>query len=144
MGYSYQGDNNKTAKALARREDISRRLARETCTAIKGMKVNDAITYLQKVIKQEAYVPLKRHNTKQPHRKGGQPGKYPTKSSKIIIKLLNNLKANAQNSELNTENLKIVHATAYKNRIVHRVRPRGKAKSSDIEWTTVELVGKEV
>ncbi len=144
MKYSYQGDITKTASAMVKQVDISRKLARETCNAINGMKLEKAIDYLEKVIAKEAHVPLKRYNKKQGHRKGGQPGKYPEKTCKNVIKLLKNLKNNAEQKGLEPEKMKIVHASAYKALEIPRVRPRGKAKSSNIELVTIELVAKEV
>ena len=144
MGYSYQGDITKAAKALAKQEDVSRKIASEACRAIKGMKIERAITFLENVREHKEYIPLKRYNSKQPHRKGGQPGKYPEKVSKILIKTLKNLKNNAEQKDLDPEKMRIVHASAYKALELPRTRPRGKIKSSNIELTNIEIVAREV
>ncbi len=144
MGYSYQGDMTKAARAMAREEDVSRKLAREACNAIKGMKLERAIQYLENVIQHKEYIPLKRYNRKQPHRKGGQPGKYPEKACRILLKTLKNLKNNAEQKNLDPEKMKIVHAAAYKGLEIPRVRPRGRTKASNIELTNIEVVAREV
>ena len=63
---------------------------------------------------------------------------------KIVLGLVENAKANAEFKELNIDHVKIVHATAFKASTLGRSRPKGKAKTADIDLANVEIVVKEV
>ena len=127
-GYSKTDiDPEKTAKASAREIRVSHKHATEICSAIKGMKLDQAKTYLQQVIKIEKPVPFRKHKKKQPHRKGLQKiaaGKYPQKAAGKILKKLEEAETNAEFKGLDTENLRITHASAYPGMKVKRYIPR--------------------
>lgn len=142
--YSAQ-DIDADAKGMITEADMSPKMTVETCRAIKGMKVNKAKEYLKKVIKQEEFVPLTKHNKKQPHRKGGQPGKYPEKVCKKILKLIENIENNAEQKNIDPEELKIVHTAAHKSRALKRVFPKGtRRKNRKKEQVNVEMMAKRV
>ena len=146
MPYSYEldeEDEKKTAKAFGKEVNVSPKKSNEVCYAIRGMKVDKAIAYLERVIKKKDYVPFRRFNTKVGHRSGGQPGRYPIKVSKKVIELLKNAKANASQKGLNDERLKIEHATANKALTLKRIRSRGKWMMHNIELTNIEIIVRE-
>jgi len=142
--YSYQGEETKTARATVRDANASWKHLNEICHAIKGMNVDKAIKYLNTVVEMKDHIPMRRYNTGVPHRVGGQPGRYLTKTVKIMIKLVENAKANADFKGMKTENLKIVHATASKAGTIHRIKSKGKSHTMDIDLANAELVLREV
>lgn len=143
MPYSYKGGEEKTARAYGKDINISRKSANEVCAAIRGMKLNNALAYLEKVLKHEEYIPFRRHIKKLPHRKKGAAGRYVTKSVKKTIAILQNASANAEYKGLDPERLRIVHSTAYKGITLERTKPKGRAHPSNIELTNIEIVVKE-
>ena len=144
MGYSYQGDEKKAAKGLGRHVNVSYKQSSQVCRAIRGMKVERALNYLDNVQEQKEFVEYKRHNKKIPHRKGGTPGRFPKKASKEIKAVIVNARANAEFKGMDTTKLKVEHAAAYKSMVIGRVKPVGRARPSNIELTDIEVVVKEV
>ncbi|MFH0986486.1 MAG: 50S ribosomal protein L22 [Candidatus Micrarchaeota archaeon] len=141
--YTYQVNEKKTARALSKDQNLSAKHCNEICHAIKGMSVDKAISYLKKVIDKEDFVPFRRYNTGVGHRKGGTPGRYPQRAAKIVIKTLENLRANAENLELEPEKMKIIQASAFKTANIHRIKPKGRVKTQNIELARIEIVAKQ-
>ena len=82
---------------MAKSLKISPKHSVEICSAIRGMEVEKAKTYLKDVIAMKKSIPFKRHNKKVGHRKGqeGWPsGRYPVKAADWILENLdiNNIK----------------------------------------------------
>ena len=145
--YSYQGPQEKTAKAIAPRQNVSFKQANQVCNAINGMNVDKAMTYLEKVQTLEAVIPFTKYTRGIGHRVHGVIGRYPQKASAMVHGLLKNAKANADFKGLATEKLKVAHATAYRKQRFDRRRPKGGGSSPDrhhIDWAGIELVVKEV
>ena len=86
----------------------------ETARACRGLNINAAITYLERVIEHKAIVPFRRY-TGGPGRKamcknyGHHNGRFPEKSCKVVIGLLKNLKSNAEAKMLDAEKCRITH-----------------------------------
>ena len=93
----------KTAIVRGTSVPISTKHAIAICRFLKGRKINESIELLEKVIKQEEAVPFK---AEVPHKKG-IPARYPVKASKVFIKLLKSLAANATQKNMNLELLRI-------------------------------------
>lgn len=73
---------------------ISTKNAIYTCEFIKGKKIDEAIHLLESVLAKKIVLPMRGEI---PHRKGPvSVGRWPEKSTKIFIKLLKSLNANAQ------------------------------------------------
>lgn len=144
--YKYSAQNvNADAKGMITEADMSPKMTMEVCRAIKGKKIGAAKTYLHNVIDKKEYVPLTKHNKKQPHRKGGQPGKYPEKVCKNILKLIQNIENNAEQKGMEPEDMKIVHAASHKSRTLKRIFPKGsRRKPRNKELVNVELMAKKV
>ena len=146
VNYAYKPkDELNAAKAMGYEMDISFKHAVEICRALKGKKIEDAIAYLEDVIAMKKAVPFKNHKKKVGHRRGLQKwyaGRYPVKASKSILKVLNNLKANAEYKGLELNRLIITHAQAKKGRVIKRYTPRayGRATPKFKVLTTVEFV----
>ncbi|MCS7144428.1 MAG: 50S ribosomal protein L22, partial [Archaeoglobaceae archaeon] len=102
--YSYEPqDETKAVKAMGYEIPMSFKKAMEICRAIKGKKVPQAMKFLEDVIALKVPVPLKKHKKKVAHKNipGWYAGRYPQKTAKEILKVLNNLKANAEYKGLN-------------------------------------------
>jgi large subunit ribosomal protein L22 len=149
-GYSItELDPERTAKASGRELRISHKSAREICKTIKGMKLNQAKKFLQSVIEKRQPVPFRRFTKKQAHRHGLQKayaGKYPVKAAKQILKVLQNAEANAEFKGLDTENMRIIHASAYPGMKIKRFIPRafGRATPKFETTTHVEIALQEI
>jgi large subunit ribosomal protein L22 len=135
-GYSIASeelDPEKTVKASAREVRVSRKAAREVCRTVKGMMLPKAKEYLRDVIAYKKPVPYKRFTKKLGHRHGLEKafvGKYPIKTAKQVLKLLEGAEANAENKGLDIERMRIVHAATSKGMINKKYRPRAQGNSS--------------
>ncbi len=143
--YAYRPkDELNSAKAMGYEMDISFKHAVEICRAIKGKRVDDAIKFLEEVIEMKRVVPFKKHKKKVAHKslEKWYAGRYPVKASKNILKVLKNLKANAEYKGLEIDRLFITHAQAKKGRVLKRYTPRafGRATPRFKVLTTVEFV----
>jgi len=112
--------------------DISTKHAIAICRFIKGKSIENAIKDLEDVIKKKKAIPMKGEI---PHRKGMERGRYPTKATKTIIKLLKSLNANA--SILGIENPVITLAKADK-----ASRPYRRWGSRRFKRTHISIVAK--
>ncbi len=133
-GYSTTPTNpDITVKASAREARVSPKQATEVCKTIKGMKLQQAKTYLQQVITKKQPVPIRRHKKKIPHRHGIQKayaGRYPVKAARKILQTLENAEANAEYKGLDTERLKIIYASAHPGMKIRGYIPRAFGRST--------------
>ncbi|MEM4719664.1 MAG: 50S ribosomal protein L22 [Candidatus Pacearchaeota archaeon] len=110
-----QQGKEKIAKVYLKDVPISTKYAVEICRFIKGKNPEEAINFFRKVLKKKEAVPMRGEF---PHRKnmpkGTPQGKYPLIASKIFIKALKNLIANAKVKLLDTEKIYICTAKADK------------------------------
>lgn len=149
FSYAFQKyDGTKHVRSSLREKDISHKHAREIAVSIKGLSIEKARDYLQDVINKERAVPFRRYKTQVGHRSdpGVMAGRYPQKSAKEFIKLLDNLESNAEYKGMDLDRLKIINATTHKGVIVKRFTPRamGRATPKDNVLTHVELVAQEL
>jgi len=145
VNYAYHAeDETKIARAMGYEMPISFKHAVEICNAIRGKKIEDAIDYLEEVAEMKRVVPFRNHKKKVAHKRidGWYAGRYPQKAAKHILKVLQNLDANAEYKGLDREDLVIVHAQAKKGRVLKRYMPRayGRATPRFKVLTTVEFV----
>ena len=144
--YAYEPkDELNSAKAMGYEMDISFKHAVEICRELKGKKIDEAIKYLEEVIEMKRAVPFRKYKKKMAHRRGLQKwyaGRYPVKAAKHILKVLKNLKANAEYKGLDVDKLVITHAQAKKGRVLKKYTPRafGRATPWFKVLTTVEFV----
>jgi len=141
-------DATRTAKVFGRHINISPKHAVEISREIKGMKLVDAKKYLGEVIDMKRPVAFKKYNKKIGHKKGligWDAGRYPVKASKKFLKLLEELQANAEYKGLDSNSLRIIHASSYKGRIIPGWIPRayGRASPYNHVLTNVELIVEE-
>ena len=149
-GYSITDlDPTKTVKSAGRELRVSHKAAHEVCTAIKGKTLEQAKTYLNKVITKKQPVPFRQHKKKLGHRHGVEQGastaRYPVKTAQKILKVLEGAEANAEFKGLDIERLRIIHASAYPGMKLKRFQPRALGRSSPKNQTLthIELVLEE-
>ena len=114
--YSYQHEDERTAKAFARSVRISSKEAYEVGNALRNLTLDRAKKFLANVIEQKEAVPYKRFNHGVPHRAEIGPGRYPRNTSQSFLKLLNEVEANAEAKGLNSSALKLIHVATQKAR----------------------------
>jgi large subunit ribosomal protein L22 len=126
-------DPEKTVKASGREVRVSHKSAIEICKTIKGMMLSQAKQYLRDVMDKKRAVPFTRFKKKAGHRHGlekAYAGKYPEKASKQILKILEGAEANAEYKGLDTERLRIIHASAYPGMKIKRFTPRAHGRAT--------------
>ncbi|MEK6907519.1 MAG: 50S ribosomal protein L22 [Nanoarchaeota archaeon] len=119
---------------------ISTKKSIEIANFIRYMNLENAKQVLERVIEKKQAVPYKRHNKDIPHRPGMMAGRYPIKTCKIILQLLDSVQANAQNKGLSS-NLVISEMIANQgNKQMHSGR-QGRTK---MKRTHLKIVVKEI
>jgi len=150
--YSYKvEDESKIAKAVAFDIPVSIKIMRETVAAIRGLKVSEARKLLEDVIKLKQPIPFRRYKGKQSHKRGLADkykwpiGRYPVKAAKYLLKLLDQVEANAENKGLNKDKLVIIHIAAHKGVTLKRYMPRafGRATPKFRRTSHVEIIVQE-
>lgn len=145
IAYSYEPtDETKAVKAMGYEIPISFKHAVEICRELKGKKIPQAMSYLEGVAAMRFPVPMRKYKKKVAHKNIPRwyAGRYPQKAAKEILKVVKNLKANAEYKGLNADVLVIIHAQAKRGRTVLRYIPRafGRAVPKRKQLTTVEFV----
>lgn len=153
-GYSFieqKYDAERIAKASGRDLRIKPKHAREICAVIKGMRLERAKSYLEKVIQMEQSVPFRRHKKKQAHRKDLKEfkwyaGRFPQKAAARIYEVLASVESNAEYKGLDTEMCRIIHAATHRGRIIKRYiqRAHGRSTPKNQQLSHVEIVIYEV
>ena len=132
------------AKGMLKNAPISTKWAREVARAIKGMRVKDAEEYLNRVLEHKDWIPLKRYNKKVAHRKGVKDGvksgRYLDKTVKYFLKLIQNVKANAEAQGIDADNARIVHVWVGKGFRRWKRQPKGVWRFRRAKSTHVEMV----
>ena len=147
-GFSFPYDPEVHAAARGNGLNISPKAAREVCKAIKGMELEKAKDYLERVIDMNQAVPFKRHDGKVGHRKGKgiSTGRYPVKTAAAILKVLDSAGNNGEAIHIDIENWRILHiatsrGTSFEARFP---RARGRATPKMRESANVEVVLEEI
>ena len=145
------GKESKTAKAMTTNANISLKYSTELCNQLKGKNVDKAIAWLIRIINHEEHLPLKRYHKKMGHRKGDakegvKSGKYPQKTIKPFITLLESAKSNADFKGLDDDKLMIIHAFASKgiSRMSNQSKGKIGGKARRKNATHIEVIVSEV
>lgn len=141
-------DPVRTAIACGRDLRISYKHAVEVCNAIRGMKLDEARRLLEDVIALKRPIPFRRYHGKVGHRRGLQKwaaGRYPVKTAKEVLKLLDQLEANAAYKGLDLDRIWIIHAVAHKGMKIRKYIPRafGRATPYFQQLVHIELAVEE-
>jgi large subunit ribosomal protein L22 len=148
--YSQKVKGDTVAKAKANELNMSPKHSIEIATFIRHQRVNDAIAYLNEVVKLKKAIPFRKFNRNVAHKRGlpgnWDAGRYPVKASKAYIRVLESVKKNAEYLGLDAENLEIIHASANRGRAQKAFFPRamGRATPKVRESVNVEVVVREV
>ncbi len=149
-GYSVTGlDPDRTVKCAGRELRISPKAAVELCRTIRGMKLPEAKKLLERVIEGKQAVAYRRYKKEVPHKRQlAEPfyaGRFPQKAAGKLLRLLEELEANAEYRNLDAERLRIIHAASQRGPKVPRRNPRAFGRSDLLRaaMTHIELVGYE-
>lgn len=142
MGYTTEFDGKKMSRAFGKELPISPKKSEEVCKAIRGMHIDDAKRFLEEVIARKKAVPFKRHKKFIGHKKGIGPGAYPIKVAREFLRLLESAQSNADDSGLDSENMRIHTISASRGQPDKYYKPRARGRSSAWfhERTNVEVV----
>ncbi|MBI4043778.1 MAG: 50S ribosomal protein L22 [Candidatus Diapherotrites archaeon] len=144
------GTASHLARAFASNQPVSFKYSVEICREIKGKKLDKAVSFLENVQEQKAFLPLRRYNKKVGHRKGNsysfvKSGRYPKNACRAWLKLLESVKANADYKGLNADQLLVVHAFASIGfrRYSHQNQGRISGKRRRRKSTHIEVIVRE-
>jgi large subunit ribosomal protein L22 len=145
INYSVEADPETTARGMLRDRPISLKHSKAVSRAIKGKTVEEAEAYLEAVINEERSVPFKQHNTGVGHRSdidGWDAGRYPEKASKDFLKLIENVRNNADEQGFEGSEMIIKHVAAHKTgeRPGRKPRAFGRADPWNTTLCDVELI----
>ncbi len=150
----------KYARALALERNISRKAAREISATIKGWPLQDAIEYLEAVRRKEVHVPYRVHTRQITHKPGkvlkgrvtgeihripSSPGRYPQLAAKEFLRALRYAEAYAEERELKTEYLRLVHVASHlaQTHMSWMPRAQGRATQKARHSINIEVVVRE-
>lgn len=149
FGYSFQRfEKPKHVRARLKEKDISHKHAREVALAIRNMYLNEAREFLENVVALKQPVAYRRYKNEVGHKsnlQGFPAGRFPIKTSKEFLRLLDNLEANAEYKGMDLDRLKLIHVSAYPGVKIRRFTPRAYGRNS-AKYNTlvhVEVVGME-
>lgn len=143
MGYSGQFDPEKMSRAYGKELHISPKHSVEICNAIRGLHVLGAKNLLQAVIEMKEPITMRRYKMAVSHKKRSKgPGRYPVKASKEILRVIESAQANAEKGGMESEEMRISTAAAYRGRHIKGFMPRahGRWEKWDEETTNVEII----
>jgi len=149
FSYSFRNfEKNKHVRASLRETQISHKHAREVALAIRGMYLNKAREFLESVTVLKQPVAYRRYKNEVGHRsnlQGFPAGRFPVKTSREFLRLLDNLEANAEYKGMDLDRLKLIHVSAYPGVKIERSTPRAYGRNSAKNNTLVhvEVVGME-
>jgi len=138
--YSLKIEENNMAKAFARDISISTKMAVEVCNIIRNKELEQAKKILQDIISLKRPIPIRRYKRDLAHRKKIGPRRFPVKTSKKLLEILDEVGANAQFKGLDINNLVIAHIAAHQ-----AARPWhfGRQRRRKMKRTHIEIVVKE-
>ena len=135
-----KADPKTMAKAYGKELNISPKHAVELCRFIRGRKVPIAEKLLEGIIKKTVAVPFKRFKHSVSHRKGKiGPGKYPVKAAALLLKLIEDVKSNAEFKGIDPESTVISHLSAYRGQTTESYFHRARGRTTPKVRATVNI-----
>lgn len=129
------------ARALTKNLPISTKHAVEICNFIRKKSTKKAKAMLKDIIDKKLAVPFKIYKKDIPHRRGNiAAGRYPEKGASHILKLIEQVEANANNLNLNEDSLIIEHINANK---AAQAWHYGRKRRRRMKRTNIEIVVRE-
>ncbi len=135
---SYEQKN--MAKSFGRGMPVSFKQSIEVCNFIRNKSLQEAKKILARAMEKKQAIPFRRFNSDLGHKKKIGPGSYPIKTSTELLKLLEDVEANAQFKGLNVNNLIISHLCAKKAAKAWRY---GRKRRRTMKRTDIEVVVEE-
>jgi len=148
-GYSVKElDPERTVRCAGRELRISPKASTEICAAIRGMRIEEAKRILTEVTEKRRAIAYRRYKREVPHKnlpERWHAGRYPVKAASRILRLLEELEANAEYKGLNVEKLRIIHAASQRGMKTRKFISRafGRASPYYDVLSHIELVGYE-
>lgn len=141
-------DESKIGKAVVRDAPVSIKDLYNVCKAIRGMKLKDARTFLERVMNKQEALPFWRYSHGSSHRHNISSkwkiknGRYPVKAIKFVLKALDNAEANAIAKGLDPDSVIILHIAAHKGLTLKRFMPRafGRATRKFRRTANIEVI----
>lgn len=145
MGYTQQTDPDTTARALLMDADISPKHAVELCRVLRHKSLDSAVDFLDQVIQLKRPVAFRRYVKQVTHKHGVGPGRYPVKTARVVKRLLEEARHNAEYKGLDTDNLVIRVIASHKGQPFHSQRPRahGASEQWNRERVHIEVILEE-
>lgn len=121
-------DPANTVKSCLHNVKVSFKKTRETCSTLRGRTVEGCIEYLQNVIAKKECVPMRRyrygvHSTPQARAFDGKyactKGRWPLSSCQTMLRIMENVKANAVQKSINVSDLVIKMVSVNRAPIIH-------------------------
>ena len=137
--YAYTGTGN-VAQAVGRDLPISTKVSIELCNALRHKHLDKAEQWLNQVVELKAAMPMRRFIADRGHKTRIGPGRYPVKASLEVLKLIHQVRSNAQNKGMNPAQCEIVHICCQK---ASRPGRMGRIRGIHAKRTHVEIVVKE-
>ncbi len=138
-GYTQEADPDTTARAIGKEVPISPKDSREICRMLRRRKVEDAVKILEEIIDLKRPVPFRKYNSGVPHKQGVGPGRYPEKSAKAILSVLQSARHNAEYKGLDADNMRIKVIAAHLGKTTAGYMPRAYGRSTQWNQQTVNI-----
>ncbi|CAA9989820.1 60S ribosomal protein L17, putative [Plasmodium knowlesi strain H] len=123
----------------------------ETARAIRRMKLLDAKKYLNDVIEKKRCVPFRRYNggvgrTNQAKEFNHTQGRWPAKSCKFLLNVLDNVQANAEARNLEVSKLRLIHVMVNRARAGRRrtFKAHGRINPFMSSPCHIQIIAKEI
>ncbi len=147
--YNFQKeyDPKRMARSSKTNQAISTKYSIEFSNYFKGKLLKRAIKIAEDIETKKDFLPLVKYNKKVAHRKGESKrgvasGRWPIKVAKQIKLLLLDVKANAEEKNLEFDKLKIIHMYANKGTTRTKLQPLGRVggKQRESKSTNIEVI----
>ncbi len=140
LGYTTEYKIETMARAYGRELPLAWKKSVELARQLRGKTVDQARDYLEKVVALEQPVPMKVYKRWVAHKSRTGPARYPTKSAKAFLKILESAVANAEFTGKEDPDAMVIRViNAHKGATTKGSRPRAYGRSSPWNSDTVNL-----
>lgn len=140
LGYTVEYKIETMARAYGRELPIAWKKSVELARALRGKTVDRAREYLEGVIALKQPVPMKKYKRWVAHKSGMGPARYPVKTARAFLKVLESAVANAEFTGKDDPDAMVVRVVnAHKGSTTKGFRPRAYGRSSPWNQDNVNL-----
>ncbi|MCK9292810.1 MAG: 50S ribosomal protein L22 [archaeon] len=149
INYNFQKkvDEKRIAKAYKSNAKISTKYSVEFCNYFNGMMLSKAIKIANDIKEKKDFLPLVKYRLKVAHRKGQTKrftptGRWPINVAKEVGLLLEDVKSNAEDKNLDVTKLRIIHMYANLGLTRRKTQPQGRigGKQRESKSTNIEVI----